>query len=80
MIDLGLEQRFGAWRNRADILMKKKPLRRAWVVVSDKVSVDIARRWQVFFEVYNLFNAEFQDIEGIPEQGRTVTLGATWSW
>lgn len=80
MIDLGLEQRFGAWRNRTDVLMKKKPLRRAWVVVSDKVSVDIARRWQVFFEVYNLFNAEFQDIEGIPEQGRTVNLGATLNW
>ncbi|MDD5019891.1 MAG: TonB-dependent receptor [Candidatus Omnitrophica bacterium] len=80
MIDLGLEHRLGAWRNRADVLMKKKPQRRAWVIVSDKLSVDIGRHWQVFFEVYNLFNAEFQDIEGIPEQGRTVNLGATLNW
>lgn len=80
MIDLGLEHRFGAWRNRADILMKKKPQRRAWAIVSDKLSVDVARRWRVFVEVYNLFNAEFQDIEGIPEQGRTVNLGVTLNW
>ena len=80
MIDLGIDNKFSSGRNRVDLIMKKKPNRRDWVLVNDRVSFDVKKDVELFAEVYNLFNVEFQEIEGIPEQGRLFKAGVKFSW
>ena len=80
MIDFGIDNKFSIGENRVDFIMKKKPGRRDWVLVNDRVSFDVKKDVELFAEVYNLFNAEFQEIEGIPEQGRLFKAGVKLSW
>ena len=80
MVRLGMDWDLGFGRNRFDIVMKKKPARRAWVVVNDRFTLPISDGWKAFFEVYNLFNQEYQEIDGIPEQGRLFKLGLSLTW
>ena len=80
MVDLGMDRVFSFGRNRVDIVMKKKPDRRAWTLVNDRFSINVKKDWEVFFEVYNLGNVEFQEIEGIPEQGRLFKAGLKVTW
>jgi len=80
MVCLGFDWDLAFGHNRIDIEMKKKPVRRAWVVVNDRFTLPIKHGWQAFFEAYNLFNQEYQEIEGIPEQGRLFKLGLALRW
>ena len=80
MIDLGMDNAFSFGHNRVDILMKKKPGRRAWTLVNDTFSWPVRKDLEVFFEVYNLFNVEYQEIAGIPEQSRLFKLGTKFTW
>jgi len=66
--------------NRCDIIMKKKPARRAWVVVNDRFTLPLLEGWKAFFEVYNLLNEEYQEIEGISGQGRLFKVGLQLAW
>ena len=78
---LGIETpfRFGV-KNRAEIVMKKEPDRRAWSEVNDRLSWSPKQDWEIFFEAENLLNGEYQDIEGIPEPGRITKLGVKYTW
>ncbi|MGE5280316.1 MAG: TonB-dependent receptor plug domain-containing protein [Deltaproteobacteria bacterium] len=81
MVQLGFDWSFpGGAHNRCDIIMKKKPVRRAWVVVNDRFAFPLSAGWQAFCEVYNLFNQEYQEIEGIPVQGRLFKAGLEFTW
>jgi vitamin B12 transporter len=80
MVATGWDQDFSFGHNRLDFIMKKKPGRRAWFLDNDRLSVDIKKAWQVFVEVYNLGNAEYQEIEGIAESGRLFKIGTKLTW
>jgi iron complex outermembrane receptor protein len=80
MVGLGIDNKFNSGRNRVDFIMKKKPGRRDWVLVNDRASFDVKKDVELFVEVYNLFNVEFQEIAGIPEQGRLFKAGVKLSW
>ncbi len=80
MVRLGFDWILSFGHNRCDVVMKKKPTRRAWVVVNDRLTLPISDGWRIFFEVYNLFNQEYQEIDGIPEQGRLFKLGLDLRW
>lgn len=80
MVRLGFDWDLAFGHNRCDIIMKKKPARRAWVVVNDRVTLPISKGWRLFFEAYNLFNQEYQEIDGIPDQGRLFKLGLDLTW
>ena len=80
MFRLGFDWDLPFGHNRCDIIMKKKPTRRAWVLVNDRLTLPISNGWRLFAEVYNLFNQEYQEIDGIPEQGRLFKLGLDLTW
>jgi len=80
MVRLGFDWDPAFGHNRCDVIMKKKPGRRAWVVVNDRFTLPLSGGWRLFAEVYNLFNQEYQEIDGIPEQGRLFKLGLDLSW
>ena len=80
MIDLGLYQELPFGSNRVDFIMKKKPGRREWCLVNDRLSVKIQKNCEVFMEVYNLFNVKYEEIVGIPEPDREIHIGTTFRW
>ncbi len=80
MATLGLDSRFSFGRNRFELIVKKKPGRRAWALANDKFSYELTGNIELFFEVYNLFNVEYQEIEGIPEQKRMFKFGTKFTW
>lgn len=80
MIDLGMDNKLPLGHNRVDIIMKKKPNRREWVLLNDRVSFEVRKDVELFCEVYNLLNVEVQEIAGVPGSGRQFKFGAKFSW
>ncbi|MFC1804495.1 TonB-dependent receptor plug domain-containing protein [Candidatus Omnitrophota bacterium] len=59
---------------------KKKPRRDGWFLFGLRSSYDLNRTSQVFLQVSNLFNVEYQEIEGIPAPGRWIEAGCRFAW
>jgi iron complex outermembrane receptor protein len=59
---------------------KKKPVRRGWFLLNTHLSYQIKPKFQLFFNVTNLLNVEYQEIEGIPQPGRWVEVGLKLEW
>lgn len=77
---VGLENDFSFGSNRAELEIKKKPGRRAWTLFNDRFSWRLKQSTEVFVEVNNLFNCEYQDIEGVPSEGRGFKAGVKYTW
>ena len=70
---------FGFGRQVIEFLYKKKPHRNGWFLVNARLS----RKWErfeVFARAQNLFNVEYEEIEGIPSAGRCVEAGIRVQW
>lgn len=81
MIILGIDTAFVfKIKNRAEVVFKKKPGRRGWTLVNDRLSWSPKDDWEIFCQAENLFNSEYQEIEGIPEPGRIAKFGLKYSW
>lgn len=80
MLDFGIDFGFPFGHNRMDVIMKKKPGRRAWVLVNDRFIFSVVKNVELFCEVYNLFNVEYQEIAGIPESDRQFKCGIQFQW
>ncbi|MDP8260228.1 MAG: TonB-dependent receptor [Candidatus Gygaella obscura] len=63
-----------------DLTYKKKPLRDAWILCGMKSIFAVDSNKDVFFEVDNLFNVEYEQIEGVPSPGRLFRLGVRLTW
>jgi len=59
---------------------KKKPLRRGWFLMDMHLAYNIKKMSEVFFNITNLFNVEYQEIEGIPQPGRYIEGGLRLTW
>jgi len=59
---------------------KKKPVRRGWLLVNTRLSHNLPKNFQIFLEISNLLNVEYQEIEGIPQPGRWVEAGLRLEW
>ncbi|MBP7215868.1 MAG: TonB-dependent receptor [Candidatus Omnitrophica bacterium] len=59
---------------------KKKPNRRGWWLLSSRLSYDLNKHAQLFLDVTNLLNVEYQEIEGIPQPGRWLEAGMRVEW
>ncbi|MCX5709718.1 MAG: TonB-dependent receptor [Candidatus Omnitrophica bacterium] len=69
---------FGA--QELGFVYKKKPGRGGWFLLSMRLSYDINRNSQVFFEGTNLGNVDYEEIEGIPQPGRWLEGGVRLQW
>ncbi len=59
---------------------KKKPGRDGWFLVNTRLSYNLNKYSQLFFAATNLFNVEYQEIEGMPQPGRWVEAGLRLEW
>ncbi|MFH1354691.1 MAG: TonB-dependent receptor [Candidatus Omnitrophota bacterium] len=59
---------------------KKKPGRDGWLLVSTRLAYNFNKNFQIFLKGTNLFNVEYQEIEGIPQPGRFLEAGLRLSW
>lgn len=59
---------------------KKKPRRDGWLLVNTHLSYNLKKSCKLFLNVSNLFNVEYQEIEGIPQPGRWIESGVRFEW
>lgn len=59
---------------------KKKPGRDPWIIVNTGVSRQLNSYIKVYFKADNLFNSEYQEIEGVPQPGRWLEAGMRLEW
>lgn len=59
---------------------KKKPNRDGWFLLNTHLGYKLNKTSQVFFNVTNLLNVEYQEIEGIPQPGRYIESGIRFAW
>jgi len=59
---------------------KKKPGRDGWFLLNSRLSRSLSKHSQIFLEVTNLLNVEYQEIAGIPQPGRWVEAGMRFEW
>jgi len=59
---------------------KKKPDRRGWLLVNIRLSYNLKKKPEIFLNITNLFNVEYQEIEGIPQPARYIEGGLRIEW
>ncbi|MDD4980173.1 MAG: TonB-dependent receptor [Candidatus Omnitrophica bacterium] len=59
---------------------KKKPSRRGWLLLNTRLCHNLPKNSQIFLEITNLLNVEYQEIEGIPQPGRWIEGGLRVEW
>jgi len=74
----GFNLPFGS--QRIGLTYKKKPKRDGWFLLNPYFTYNLNKHSQVFLEVTNLLNVEYQEIEGIPQPGRWVEVGLKFTW
>ncbi|MFH1269767.1 MAG: TonB-dependent receptor [Candidatus Omnitrophota bacterium] len=63
-----------------ELTYKKKPSRRGWLLLNSRLAYNLPKKSQIFLEITNLLNVEYQEIEGIPQPGRWVEGGFRLEW
>ncbi len=58
----------------------KKPSRDPWIIFDMILRRRLNARASLFCSVSNLFNSEYQDIEGVPRPGRWIEAGCEVKW
>jgi vitamin B12 transporter len=59
---------------------KKKPGRRGWFLLNTRLNYNLNKFSSLFAEASNLFNVEYQEIEGIAQPGRWIDGGVRFEW
>lgn len=59
---------------------KKKPGRSGWLVADYSFSYALIKNLRVGLSVSNIFNVEYQEIEGIPQPGRLAEVIFKYDW
>jgi iron complex outermembrane receptor protein len=59
---------------------KKKPNRDGWLLFDTYFNYRINQHSQIFLDISNIFNVEYQEIEGIPQPGRWAMAGIRIDW
>lgn len=63
-----------------ELTYKKKPSRRGWFLFNTHLSYNLNKNSQLFLDISNLLNVEYQEIESIPQPGRWVESGLRFEW
>ncbi|MDD5077924.1 MAG: TonB-dependent receptor [Candidatus Omnitrophica bacterium] len=59
---------------------KKRPGRNGWLLMSAGLNYNLSGDMKIFLRAENIFNTEYQDIEGIPQPGRYLEAGLRCQW
>jgi len=59
---------------------KKRPLRDGWWILGSTFNYELNKKTRLFLRVANILNSEYQEIEGIPQPGRSLEGGLRLEW
>ncbi len=59
---------------------KKRPLRDGWWLLGGTFNYELNKKTRFFLRVTNILNSEYQEIEGIPQPGRSLESGVRLEW
>ncbi len=59
---------------------KKRPDRHGWLLMNAGLNYNLTQNAKIFFNLTNILNVEYQDIEGIPQPGRYAEAGLRLVW
>jgi vitamin B12 transporter len=59
---------------------KKKPGRDGWFLLDGYFSRNLGKTATAFLSVKNVFNSGYQEIDGVPQPGREVSVGLKLEW
>lgn len=59
---------------------KQKPGRPGWFLLNTRLSYNLNKKSQVFFEATNILNTKYEEISGIPQPARWVEAGLRVEW
>lgn len=71
---------FPCFSSVIELEYKKRAKRHGWTLLNLSLSRKIGKNARIFSKISNLFNVEYQDIEGIPSPGRWAELGVRLEW
>ncbi|RKY30018.1 MAG: hypothetical protein DRP74_07800 [Candidatus Omnitrophota bacterium] len=61
-------------------IYKKRPARRGWFLLDTYFNCRVHKNAQLFLNITNILNVEYQEIEGIPQPGRWIEAGFRLEW
>jgi len=79
-VSCGFHTHFWGFDQSFNLLFKKKPHRRGWLIAGVRFSKKIQDTWDLYIDVANFFNEEYQEIEGIAGEKRRVEAGIRFEW
>jgi len=77
-LNLGFDINF-LGQQRINFFFKKRPTRDGWILTDLRLSKNI-ENFELFLDINNLFNVEYEEIKGIPSPGRWVQAGLRVQW
>ncbi len=80
LISSGVNLKKNRFSHYFGLSYKKKASRDGWVLCDYKTVFEVNSNKRIFLEADNLFNVEYEQIEGIPSPGRLVRLGMRLNW
>jgi len=78
-LNLGLDYDFLSTKQAINFSFKKRPNRNGWLLTDFRIAKNI-KNAELFVNIENLFNVEYQEIEGIPQPGRWIKCGLRVQW
>ncbi|MBM3248179.1 MAG: TonB-dependent receptor [Candidatus Omnitrophica bacterium] len=78
-LNMGLDYDFLSTKQAINFSFKKRPDRNGWLLANFRIAKDI-KNAELFVNIENLFNVEYQEIEGIPQPGRWIKCGLRVQW
>jgi len=59
---------------------KKRPGRNGWFMLNTHLEYNLNKNSEIFLNITNLLNVDYQEIEGIPQPGRWIEAGLRLEW
>jgi iron complex outermembrane receptor protein len=78
-LNLGLDYDFLSTKQAINFSFKKRPNRNCWLLTDFRIAKNI-KNAELFVNIENLFNVEYQEIEGISQPGRWIKCGLRVQW
>ncbi len=78
-LNLGFDYDLLSTKQSLNFSYKKRPGRNGWLLTDFRVAKNI-KNTELFINIENLFNVEYQEIEGIPQAGRWIKSGLRVQW
>lgn len=79
-LNVAFDFNFLSSQQRIDFFFKKRPARRGWLLNDLRLSKNVVKDIELFLDINNLLNVEYEEVVGIPQPGRWIQAGFKLQW